>query len=255
MTIRALLVDDEPMARDLIRADLGDIDGVTVVGEAADGQAAIDGIRALEPEVLFLDIEMPGVSGLDLVRELDRPPLVIFVTAHPQFAVDAFRLDVLDYLTKPVSIERLEEAVRRAERELSRRRAPETERLSGTAPPPQRIGDALLGPDDCIARFVVRALGRIHLVRAADVNWAAAAGNYVELHTDSGRYLVRMTLADLAEHMDPSRFRRIHRSYVVNLDQIAGIQSDGHGAWDVELFCGQTLRMSPTYKPDVLGFS
>lgn len=253
--IRALVVDDEPMGRELLRHDLAEVGGIDVVGEAADGGAAVEAVTRLRPDVVFLDIEMPGKTGLGVVRTLERPPLVVFVTAHEEFALEAFDLDVLDYLTKPVRRGRLAEAVERVRRELRHREAASEDRPPGECELPQRWNDALLGPDGRISRFVARSGTRVRLVRAEAVHWARSAGNYVELHTVNGRHLVRMTLADLERGLDPHRFRRIHRSHLVNLDRIAEIRSDGHGSWDVELKGGQVLRMTPTYRDAVLGVS
>lgn len=247
MSVRALLVDDEPMARELLRRDLEGVGGVTVVGEAADGPEALLLVRRLRPDVIFLDIDMPEVSGLEVIRTLEEPPLVVFVTAHAEFAVEAFDLDATDYLTKPVRRKRLAEAIRRVRRALSSGSA------EGTGDGAAQSGDVLVGPDGLITRFLGRSGGRIRLIRADALHWAQAAGNYVELHTEEGTHLVRMTFGDLEEGLDPVSFRRIHRSYLVNLDRVAEVRSDGHGSWDVKLRGGEVLRMTPSYRDRLLG--
>lgn len=251
--LRALVIDDEPMGRELLRGDLERLAGVEVVGGAADGPSGVEAIRRLRPDVVFLDIEMPEMSGLGVVRTLERPPLVVFVTAHQEFAVEAFELDVVDYLLKPVRDARLEEAVARVRRALRRRRSSRGTEPGSDASPPRRWNDALLGDDGLVRRFVARSGGRVRLVPVDAVRWATAAGNYVELHTAGGSHLVRMTMKDLEERLDPARFRRIHRSHLVNVDRIEEIRSDGHGSWDVELKGGTVLRMTPTYREEVLG--
>lgn len=251
--IRAVLVDDEPLARELLREELADIADVRVVGEASDGELALTEIRRLRPDVVFLDIEMPELGGMAVLRTLERPPLVVFVTAHDEFAVEAFEVGALDYVTKPLRRERVAEAVARVRRELRRRAEPGEDPSAAGGRTPRRWQDALLGADGRIRRFVARSAGRARLIPVNAVVWARSAGNYVEIHTDAGAHLVRMPLSDLEARLDPDRFRRIHRSHLVNLDRIVEIRSDGHGAWEVELAGGRVLRMTPTYRDRVFG--
>ncbi|MGD2067392.1 MAG: LytTR family DNA-binding domain-containing protein [Gemmatimonadota bacterium] len=254
MSLRALVVDDESMGRELLRHDLEAMDDVEVVGEAADGFEALTLAERLRPDVMFLDIDMPELTGIEVVGAMEGAPLVVFVTAHTEFAVEAFDLDATDYLTKPVRSERLAEAVERVRRALSRPAAGSDGAKGGEEPAPaERLNDALVGPDGRITRFIARAGSRIRLVRADALHWARAAGNYVELHTNEGIHLVRMTFGDLEGGLDPTHFRRIHRSHLVNLDRVVEVRSDGHGSWDVELRGGQVLRMSPSFRDRLLG--
>ncbi len=248
--VTAVLVDDEPMGREFLTHELARIGGVEVTGAAADGATAVDVIRRLRPDVVFLDIEMPELSGIGVIRALEDRPLVVFVTAHDRFAVEAYELDVLDYLTKPIRRGRLEETLRRIRKELRRRASDE---ISPAQETPDRRTDAIVDESGRITRFVSRSGARIRLVRADAVHWASAAGNYVELHTGDETHLVRMTLSELQEGLDSARFQRIHRSHLVNLDRIAEIRSDGHGAWDVELLGGRILRLTPTFRDRLLG--
>lgn len=254
MSLRALVVDDEPMGRELLRHDLQAMDDVEVVGEAAEGSEALTLAERLRPDVIFLDVDMPELTGIEVVGAMEEPPLIVFVTAHTEFAVAAFDLDATDYLTKPVRKERLAEAVERVRRALGRPTTASGEGVGGEQPVGATgLNDALVGPDGRITRFIARTGSRIRLVRADALHWARAAGNYVELHTDEGIHLVRMTFGALEEGLDPTRFRRIHRSHLVNLDRVVEVRSDGHGSWDVELKGGPVLRMTPSFRDRLLG--
>ncbi len=228
--IRALIVDDEPLARERVRALLAPHADVQVCGEAADGQAALDAVEASAPDVVFLDIQMPGLSGLEVVeawrRDAGRPlPVVVFVTAFDQFALDAFRLHAIDYLTKPIDPERFAEAMRRV-RDLLRR--PDRGELD------RRI-EAMLETHErrraIRTHLVVREPGRYLLVPVSEVQCLEATGNYVRLHGAHGGHLLRSTLAAVEARLDPGRFRRVHRSWIVNLDHVREAQPWTKGGW------------------------
>ena len=268
--IRTLIVDDEPLARTGLRVWLGKDPEVTVIGEAADGPAAIEAIRRLTPDLVFLDIQMPGMDGFEVIDQVagEHLPLVVFVTAHDEHALRAFEVHALDYLLKPVSETRFAEAMRRARAALDPDAAPAAEtartRLANALDWRDAVRDemriagngsgrssasALPSP---LHRFVVKDRERFLLVRASDVEWIEAAGNYVQIHTRSAAYLVRATIAELTARLDPNRFARIHRSTIVQIDCIREIVPEWHGDFQVTLESGTTVRMSRGFRERLL---
>ena len=226
--IRALIVDDEPLARRGIRLRLDQHADIEVAGEAEDGPEAVRMITALLPDLVFLDVQMPGMNGFDVLAQTAdiHLPVVIFVTAYDQYAVNAFEVRAIDYLLKPIANDRFEEALRRARRELAEGMRP----AAGLLP----------------TRLTVRKGDRYLLVKLDDIDWLEAAANYVEVHARGGEYLIRSTLASLEQRLDPQRFVRIHRSTIVNADRVAEIRSDAHGDFEVTLDRGKVLRMTRT---------
>jgi two-component system LytT family response regulator len=240
--LSAVLVDDEPPAREKLARMLAAHEGIRVVGEAGDGPAAVALIEDLRPDLVFLDIQMPGLNGFDVIEALDLPalPRVIFVTAHDEHALRAFEVRALDYLLKPVDAERLGEAVARVL---------EPDRL---APDARSVLDALPGARRPLERFLVRLRGRMILVPARDVDWIGAAGNYVELHVAGDVHLVRGTLQELEQRL-PESFVRIHRSSIVNLDRVRELHPWSHGDRLVVLDDGTELRLSRRYRDRLEG--
>lgn len=250
--IRALIVDDEPLAREGLRILLAEEPDVTIVAEAGDGDAAVDAIRRQRPDVVLLDIRMPGWDGFEVLERTasEHLPLVVFVTAHDEHALRAFEVHALDYLLKPVAADRLREAIRRVRAALACEVDPGADgaRARLAAALDARAGASGAAAPSPLSRFVVRDRGRFYLVRADSVEWIRSADNYVELHTPSGVHLVRGTIADLASRLDRTRFARIHRSTIVQLDRIREIVPDAHGDFDVVLQDGTTLRMSRSFQ-------
>ena len=265
-TLRVLVVDDEPLARDCVRLALLDVPGAEVVGECEDGDRAVEAIGSLHPDVVFLDIQMPGSDGLEVVRRVGAEfmPPVVFVTAFDRYAVQAFDVHALDYVLKPFENRRLVAAVERVrerqreqrEGELGRRLAGLLQEWSGRAPSPAPPHESSApsggGSHDWVRRFVVRDGHRHHVVPAAEVDWIGAAGNYAVLHVGKKQYRVRLSLAVLAKELDPRRFRQIHRSTIVNLDRVREIQAWFGGDYLVILHDGQQLRVSRTRAQDLL---
>jgi two-component system, LytTR family, response regulator len=233
--IRALIVDDEPLARRGIRLRLAEHPDIEVAGEAEDGPAAVRMITALLPDLVFLDVQMPGMNGFDVLAEVAEIhlPVIVFVTAYDQYAVNAFEVRALDYLLKPFTKDRFDEALRRARGELADGARPAAELLA--------------------TRLTVRKGDRYLLVKIDDVDWLEAAGNYVEVHARGAEYLIRATLASLEKRLDPQRFVRIHRSAIVNADRVAEIRSDAHGDFDVTLAGGKVLRMTRNFSERLMG--
>ena len=229
--LRVLIVDDEKLAREGVRALLETEPDVRIAGECADGASAVDAIRAGGVDVVLLDVQMPGMSGLDVLRALpeESVPVVVFLTAHDEYALRAFDASALDYIVKPFSDARFRTAISRARRQVQQRRlgaagfdlAALVDKLAavGEAPPPQpRWRD----------RFVVRSVGRVSYVPVSEIIWIGAADYYAELHTADGkRHLVREAMQQIEARLDPAHFVRVHRTAIVRLDQVAELRTDG----------------------------
>lgn len=210
MNRTAILVDDEALARERLRALVGRIQGVEIVGEAADGATAVRVIDELEPDIVFLDIEIPPPSGLELLDRLRHRPLVIFTTAFSEHAVSAFELAAVDYLVKPFDLDRVRVAVERAVEQLGREDAPSSV---------ERAREALGSPHALDRLFVRHGSAAVPLVVTAVARFEAR-DDYVEVHAGGQAYRLNMRLSDLARRLDPQRFLRVHRSHIVNLDYV-----------------------------------
>jgi two-component system LytT family response regulator len=234
--MRALIVDDEAPARDKLRRWLGEHPDVTVVGESADGLAAAAAIGALAPDVVFLDIQMPGLSGLEVASQLepDDAPLLVFVTAFDEHAIKAFDLNAVDYLLKPYDRDRLRKSLER----LRQRRAGD----AGGAVRPAR---AHLGSSE---RLLVPHGEDLRLIDAQAIHWLEADDNYVHVHTAGARYLLRRTLTDLLAQLGEQRFARIHTSAAVNISELVALSPLFKGDHEVTLRSGATLRLSRRFK-------
>lgn len=249
--VRTLIVDDEPLARDGLRVRLEREPDLELVGEAEDGPAAITAIRTEHPDLVFLDVQMPGCDGFDVIAEVaaDHLPQIVFVTAFDTYALKAFDVHALDYLLKPITHRRLQETLRR----IRARKAAEPEdagaerlrALLDTRPTgPHGHGASV----EYAARFTVRVGDRFILLRVTDIDFADAAANYVQLHAGARTYLLRMTMTELERRLDPRMFARIHRSIIVNLDRVAGIGQDCQGEYQVQLASGAAFRLGRTYR-------
>ncbi|MGX7896182.1 LytR/AlgR family response regulator transcription factor [Tsuneonella sp. HG222] len=231
--LRTLIVDDEPLAIERMQVLCAEIEALNVVGTASDGESALRLAAKLAPDLLLLDMTMPGLDGLEVARQIaeaGNPPAVIFVTAHEDFAVEAFDLDAVDYVLKPVAADRLERAVSRAvARGGSRRR----------------------GESQWLQEFWVPHRSELLRIEAAQVDRIDAERDYVRLHVGSGdgarSYLLLQTIAGLEEKLDPDEFIRIHRSTILRREAIRGLKHEGLGVWAAELESGQTLRIGRTY--------
>ncbi|HEX2203785.1 MAG TPA: LytTR family DNA-binding domain-containing protein [Longimicrobium sp.] len=251
-TLRTLIVDDEALARERLATLLRPHADVRVVGECAGGDEAVETIVADPPDLVFLDVQMPGRGGFDVVSGVgpERMPAVVFATAYDEFAVRAFDAAAVDYLLKPIGPERLGEALRRVRGRLSAGAGP------ADAPGLAAVLEKLGAPAAYRDRFAVRAGGRFHLVRAADVVWVEAADNYVRLHAPGGPHLLRETLREVERMLDPRRFLRIHRSMIVNIDRLQSLAPWGLGEYLFEMSDGTKLSSSRRYRSairDALG--
>jgi two-component system response regulator AlgR len=227
--LRTLIVDDEPLAVERLQIVCADLPGIAVAGTASDGAAALRLIAALAPDLILLDVTMPEMDGLALARTLaaqPAPPAVIFVTAHDSFAVEAFDLEAVDYVLKPVAPERLQRAIARA---LTRRGA----------------GEA--GKGEWLSEFWVPHRSELLRIAACDVDRIDAERDYVRLHVGEGSYLLLHTVSGLEARLDPALFIRLHRSCILRRDRIRGLRHDGLGSWSAELTDGSQVRIGRTY--------
>jgi two-component system, LytTR family, response regulator len=240
MSIRALVVDDEPLARRAVRRFLGKNAGVNVIGECGDGESAVRAIRQRKPDLVFLDIQMPEMDGFQVLSEVgaNEMPVTIFVTAYDRYALRAFDANAIDYLLKPIGKERFERALTRAKQRIDGKlNQDDVHRIISRL---ERLAAAQTYPD----RLAIPKNGRMSFVATKDIDWIEAEGNYVRLHVGNRDYEFRETLAALKEKLNPSEFLRIHRSTIVNIQRIKEIQAWFHGHHRVLLEDGTELRMS-----------
>ena len=231
-TLRTLIVDDEPLAIERMQVLCAEIAQLQVIGTASDGESALRLAEKLTPDLLLLDMTMPGKDGLQVAQDagkLDSPPAVIFVTAHENFAVEAFDLEAIDYVLKPVGRQRLERAIERA---CARR---------------GRAGQEGEAQGRWLSEFWVPHRSELLRIEAAEVFRIDAERDYVRLHVGETSYLLLQTIAGLEEKLDPEKFIRIHRSTILRRDFITGLRHEGLGVWCAELADGQELRIGRTY--------
>lgn len=241
--IRVLIVDDEPPARERILALLADEPDIAVLGECESGLAAVEMIRNLDPDLVFLDVQMPGLDGFGVVAELGGAlPVLVFVTAYDAYAVRAFEVHALDYLLKPFDRERFRETLDRARAALTERVTPG---LSAGLAAPITEADPGRTP---LRRLLAKRDGRLVVLKAAEIDWIESSANYASLHVGKETYLVRETMQSLEGRLDPAQFLRIHRSTIVNLDRVQEIEPYFHGDYIVRLADGQRLTLSRTYR-------
>jgi len=241
--INALIVDDEPLARDRIRELLKEHPEIEVIGEARNGREAIDSIAALGPDLVFLDVQMPDLDGFDVLQNLqvEKMPLIIFVTAYDQHALRAFEVHAVDYLTKPFDRKRFAEAVEHAKVFMKGAKEPDTARILSLLQE-LRTGARYL------ERFAVKNGETVFFVRAEDVDAIEAQGNYVRLNVAKSSHLLRDTLNNIESQINPRRFVRIHRRTIVNIDRVKEVQTWARGEYRVVLFTGACYTLSRTYR-------
>lgn len=249
---RVVVADDEPLALERLRHLFSRHRGWEIVAECRNGPEAVDAILEQQPDVVLLDIRMPGLDGLEVADAVasdgERAPIVVFVTAYDEFALRAFDLSAADYLLKPVDAERFARALGRLDA-----------RLSAAAPAPSSAGatgaviDQLNGGPRHARRFLVRTPRGYHFVSAADVDWVEAEGNYAALHAGGRVHLVRQTMKSLEARLEPAVFARVHRSAIVNVSRVARVEPLGHGEYRLTLRGGETLESSRAYSARVQG--
>lgn len=243
--LRVLIVDDEPHNRARLVALLARADGVTIAGEAADGVEAVDAVRALAPDLVFLDVQMPGMSGLDVVTAVgaDRMPVTVFVTAYDRYAIAAFDAEAVDYLLKPFDDERFGRALARARRAVAERAS------SATGVPPGPTASVVTtspAPATYLARIAVEVAGQVRGVPVETIDYITASGVYAQLHAGGRRHIVRESMQALEVRLDPARFLRVHRSAIVQLARVDSLRRLPGGDGEVRLIGGTRLRVSRT---------
>ncbi|BFM13698.1 LytTR family DNA-binding domain-containing protein [Simiduia litorea] len=266
MTLKALIVDDESLGRRGLKLRLADIEGIDVVGECSNGNEALAAIPELNPDLVFLDIQMPGMDGFDVVRSLqaDDLPMIIFCTAFDHYAVDAFKIHAVDYLLKPIDDARLREAVQRAQEVHSHKSAVSdkaqlldaigriTKKDAGEVQ--EWLSDAGEKSGQYPEKIAVKDGGNITLVPIADIDWVDAAGDYMCLHVNGVIHVMRITMKALDAQLNPALFQRVHRSTIVNIKRIEKISSHINGEYHLILLSGDKLKMSRSYKEKVSTF-
>ena len=247
--ISALIVDDEALARRFIRRMLKDDSDVEVVGECSNGKEAVAFIRKQNPDLVFLDVQMPEMDGLSVLQTLgtEQLPQIIFTTAYEQYAVRAFELHALDYLLKPFDQSRFQEALARAKEQL-RYRQQENERLQIGA-----LLESLERPPEYLERLIIKAEGRITFLRTREIDWIEADDKYVHLHAGTTKRMVRQTLSAMEAQLDPKRFVRIHRSAIVNVERIKELQPLFNGEYSVLMENGAKLTLTKSHKEKLFG--
>ena len=242
MKIRTLIVDDEPPARELISTLLRSEPDVEVIGECGNGSEAVAAIRQHSPDLVFLDVQMPGLDGFGLLEALDhrRLPLIVFVTAYDQHAVRAFEVHALDYLLKPFEYQRLHESVQRA-REYVNSSKVYQDRLLG-------LLEDLHAKSESWERLVIREAGRVVFLKLDEIDWIEAEGNYLRLHVGKASYLLRETMGTAEARLAPKKFLRLSRSTLVNLERVKEWQPLFHGDSVVILHDGTRLTLSRGYR-------
>ncbi|GAB3261019.1 LytTR family DNA-binding domain-containing protein [Larkinella harenae] len=249
---RTLIIDDELAAREVIRALLANNPQLQVVDEATNGIEAVQKILLHRPQLIFLDIQMPRLDGFSVLRQVwpDHQPTVVFTTAYDQYALQAFEVNAIDYLLKPFDDIRFGQALVRAIERLNGQNQPKMEALlthllNSQPPPPTR---------DFLSRILIKEQGRMYFVDLKDVEYLDADGNYVTLHTATGRHILYDSLTKLESRLDPNQFVRIHRSHIVNLAYIQEVETHFNGDYIVRLKMGHVLKWTRSYRDRIQAF-
>lgn len=265
--IRVILVDDEPLALRGLKLRLAEFPEIEIVGEAANGREAVKEIKLHQPDLVFLDIQMPGLDGFGVVRALigAPAPLFVFVTAYDKYAIDAFEANALDYLVKPVEEERLKDALHRAREATKSRVAAQREsRLvellaSLSEDDRDRIKELITEPswsekERYSERLSFKDGSKVVMLNADEIDWIDAAGDYMCIHAAGKTHIIRETMKTLQARLDPSRFQRIHRSAIVNVKKVKELHPHSNGEYFLILENGAELKLSRSYKDVVARF-
>jgi len=265
--IRILLVDDEPLAIEGLKIRLEEFENVEIIGTASNGREAIKEIRSLSPDLVFLDIQMPGIDGIGVVRALlgSKVPLFVFVTAYDKYAIEAFEANALDYIVKPVDEERLKDAIHRA-RETIRsqtavnRESQLVEMLATFSDEDRDKIKELIDERDWQSqdrypeKMSFKDGSKVVVLNADEVDWIDAAGDYMCVHAGGKTHIIRETMKALEARLDPSRFQRIHRSAIVNVNKVKELHPHSNSEYFLILESGQELKLSRSYKDVITRF-
>ena len=262
--IRTLIVDDEPLARRGLELRLANEADIQIVRHCGNGEEAVRAVSELQPDLMFLDVQMPGLDGFSALRAIpaSQLPLVVFVTAYDHYAIRAFEASAVDYLLKPIDDSRLHQALYRVRQQRRERDADNhcarllnlLGELSGK--PSLTLGEALqdgaavrLGPGE--QKLAIRDGGRTVRVDMAHIRWIDAAGDYMCIHTDAETHILRATMRELEHQLDTRRFQRVHRSTIVNVDRVKSMRAHINGEYFLTLDCGHELKLSRSYKDKI----
>ena len=262
--LRTIIVDDEPLALKLLRTVLSEISDVEIVAECSNGKQAVEAATKLQPELIFLDIQMPGMNGFDVIKSLqtDIMPMVVFVTAYDQYAVDAFDLHAVDYVLKPLDSERIARSVERAidrlkndvDRSFKSPLIGAIEEISERASkekPEESVNNL---PDGMKRKLLVRDSGVVKVIPFDDIDWVDAAGDYMCVHAVGETHVIRSTLRDLMTKLDDNLFVRIHRSTIVNVERVVSVTPLQKGGSLLHLTQGESLKVSRNYRDSIRKF-
>ena len=236
MTYKAVIIDDEKPARDIIRTFLRDIAEIEVLAECSDGFSGLKAVQELKPDLVFLDIQMPKLTGFEVLELIENPPVIIFSTAYDQYAIKAFEMNAADYILKPYSRERFTQAVGKAVARLQ----------SGLSVQPeiQKILQSADEKEELLQRIAVKTRHKVHVVGVSEIIFLEAEGDYVMIHTKEGKYLKEKTMKYFESHLDSEKFIRVHRSFIVNAEKIERIELYDKESYSVILKNGASLRAS-----------
>ena len=255
MNIRAIIVDDEPLAREGLRLQLANEQGITLIGEYDTGTAAIKAINEDEPDLVFLDIQMPVVNGFDVLKKIDpgRIPIIIFITAYDCYALNAFEVNALDYLLKPVDDGRLHESLHRVRDMFEQHRLVEfgarlNSLLTQLGTDNKFISSIYQSAFMPLQRVAVKSGSSIQFIHVNDIQWIQAADDYVYIYSGGKKHLLRETLAYFEDNLSQKQFQRIHRSTIINLDAVKELRCSEHGEYVVHLHDGAKLKLSRKYR-------
>jgi two-component system LytT family response regulator len=240
--IRTIIVDDEELARERLRSLLEKEPHVEIIGEAGDGKSAVDLIDRLKPDLLFLDVQMPELTGFEVLAALEEPPNVIFCTAHDKFALKAFDVHAVDYLLKPFDRERFQTALHRAIAKIQNQKPGEAKAQADA------VLEEVKPAAKAVERLLVKTQGRVLLVKVGDIDWVEAADNYVTLHVGKEAHMMRETMNSLESRLPEDKFMRISRSSIVNVERIQELQPMFHGEYIVVLKNGAKVTLSRSYR-------
>jgi two-component system LytT family response regulator len=259
--LKTLIVDDESLARRGLAHRLKKIDDIEIVGEAQNGREALELITELNPDLVFLDIQMPGINGFEVVRQLDpdNMPVILFLTAYDEYAVRAFEVNALDYILKPIDEDRLHQVLEKVKRSLDQKRALEHKHLllklasdisGGMINSLDELGDksARELASNEPSRLAIRDGGRTTWVEQQDIEWIDAAGDYMCVHSGGVTHIMRKTMKELERELDEKILQRIHRSTIVNIRQVKEMESHINGEYFLTLESGHRVKLSRTYK-------
>jgi two-component system LytT family response regulator len=262
--LRTIIVDDEPLALKLLRTVLIEIADVEVVAECSNGKQAVEAVTELEPELIFLDIQMPGMNGFDVIKSLQTEimPMVVFVTAFDQYAVDAFDLHAVDYVLKPLDSERIARSVERAidrlkndvDRSFKSPLIGAIEEISERASKEKTDESTNNLPDGMKRKLLVRDSGVVKVIPFDDIDWVDAAGDYMCVHAAGETHVIRSTLRDLMTKLDDNLFVRIHRSTIVNVERVVSVTPLQKGGSLLHLTQGESLKVRRNYRDSIRKF-